>query len=604
MGCEFEDSKKYGPIKFNYNFNEEKEKEKNTKKKKVIYKKPVRYNFSITNHDNTPPFFINLNQSNSNISKMDLFDNNTENNSDEERKTDNIILKNKNPPLMENNYNSNNNVLQNSLNLIFPLENQPQYENNNYYDDQKLVEEIIHNSLNTEIPQYNFEENYFNNNVIDNNPIYTTPNRSIVRKIYPSNESPIEINNNISNTPRYHDLNNFQYNNNFVKNQDYDHLFQSVQNPNFDLINTNPYEEVIKLPLRHSMPLKSYNNNNTSLSQRFNNINHDNNISNIHNNYKIDNYNANNLDFSFGNGNNSNFSFTNNPKKNIKSKKVYLRNPVLAKKYINNNINELDPSQSINNEVVNYCSQLNFKGFEDFSPDLWRKFYPDDEIFFEYNKGDVINSQITSENDLGEKETYNGEVNQNGEKNGFGRLFSNNRNRIGTWRKNKFTGWGREVRGNGDIYEGKFENGELIGKGIFKNNKMFYVGDFYKFIKHGKGDLFTDKYHYRGYFSNDKKNLKGKMEIFDHGIYEGTFIDDEITGKGTFMWKHGAIYEGEIKNGKLYGKGKMKSENGTVYEGNFADFNKGYGIITYPDGSKKKGEFQIVNKIPNINGYI
>ena len=223
------------------------------------------------------------------------------------------------------------------------------------------------------------------------------------------------------------------------------------------------------------------------------------------------------------------------------------------------------------------------------------KFYPDDENFFEYNKGNVLISQITSEN-----EKYYGEANQNGEKNGFGKLFSNNKNRIGTWRKNRFTGWGRDIRENGDIYEGRFENGELTGKGIFKNNKMFYVGDFYNFIKHGKGDLITDKYHYKGFFINDKKDRKGKIEIFNHGIYEGTFKDDKINGKGIFMWKHGAIYEGEIMNGKLYGRGKMKAENGTVYEGNFVDCNKGYGIITYPNCCKKKGEFQIVNKIPDI----
>ena len=600
MGCIVEDSQKYGPINFNYNFDEEKKTK--IKKKKVIYKKPVRYNFRTTNDINSPKYFINLNQISNNTSKMDINSNNDEIMQDEERKTDDIILKKQNPIFIQNN-NNKNNILKNSLNLVFPLENQPHYDNNNFYDEQKLVNEIINNSS----PQYNFEENYFNNNnEINNSPLYT-PKRSFVRKIYPSNEPPIEINNNITNTPRFHDLNNFQNNNYFQnQNQEYDHLFQSVQNPNINLINTNPNEEVIKLPLSHSIPIKSYNKN-ISLSQRFNNINHDDNIDNLINNISSvnhinNNYNNNNTNYNIDN--NNNFSYINKPNNNFKSKKVYLRNPVLANKYNINNSNEIEPSQSIKSEVVDYCSQLNFKGFEDFSPDLWRKFYPEDENFFEYNKGDVINSQISSENDSGEIETYNGEVNQNGEKNGFGRLFSNNRNRIGTWRRNKFTGWGREVRGNGDIYEGKFINGELTGKGILKNNKMFYVGDFYRFIKHGKGDLFTNKYHYRGYFSNDKKNIKGKMEIFDHGIYEGTFIDDEMTGKGTFMWKHGAIYEGEIRNGKIFGRGKMKSENGTIYEGNFADFNKGYGIITYPDGSRKKGEFQIVNDIPDINDYM
>ena len=63
---------------------------------------------------------------------------------------------------------------------------------------------------------------------------------------------------------------------------------------------------------------------------------------------------------------------------------------------------------------------------------------------------------MTSVNDSNEEETYIGEINQKGEKNGMGKLISPSKKRIGTWRENKFTGWGREIREGGEMYEGKY----------------------------------------------------------------------------------------------------------------------------------------------------
>ena len=232
------------------------------------------------------------------------------------------------------------------------------------------------------------------------------------------------------------------------------------------------------------------------------------------------------------------------------------------------NINRLPNLKSIDTSIVDYLNNMGFKEFEDFNPDLWKKFYPDEEEFFEYDKGDVIESQVKSENEFGETETYIGELNQYGEKNGFGRFFSSKIKRIGTWRNNRFTGWGREVRDNGDIYEGKFINGELIGKGIYKSHTSTYIGDFYNFNKHGKGELFTSKYHYIGDFYYNKIEGYGRMDIYNIGVYEGTFTNDEITGKGILMLKNGEKYEGEIIKGKMVGRGKAISKEGIEYEVN------------------------------------
>jgi len=224
---------------------------------------------------------------------------------------------------------------------------------------------------------------------------------------------------------------------------------------------------------------------------------------------------------------------------------------------------------------------------------LWKLFYPEDEEFFNIDKGDVLNSQISSQNESGEKEYYIGDINQYEERHGFGKLLSKNVKRIGTWRNGQFTGWGREIRENGDIYEGKFIDNQLTGKGIYKNKnkKILYIGDFYKYIKHGNGELFTKKFHYKGNFNNNKLSGKGKLEIYDQGIFEGNFIDNEINGEGIYMWKDGNFYEGEIKNGMLDGKGKLTTKEGIKYEGTFSNsLNKGLGTIIYPNGYKIKGK--------------
>ena len=249
-------------------------------------------------------------------------------------------------------------------------------------------------------------------------------------------------------------------------------------------------------------------------------------------------------------------------------------------RYLNNNANfnlpiEDDKIKNMNKEILYDCNQLELKEFEDFDPELWRKFYPKkEEKFFNYDKGDVINSQYTyKNNDLNELELYVGEMNQEGQRNGFGKSFSKNRKRIGTWRKNEFTGWGREVRRGGEVYEGKFAYGQLTGKGTYKHNKDLYIGDFFGFIKQGKGELFTKYYHYKGQFKNDKIWGKGRIEINNNGILNGN------------------IYRGEIIKGI--------NEHGLIYEGKFIDgFNGGNGIIYYPDGTKANGKFINGNLVP------
>ena len=105
---------------------------------------------------------------------------------------------------------------------------------------------------------------------------------------------------------------------------------------------------------------------------------------------------------------------------------------------------------------------------EKYSLTNYRKFYPKDDSFFIYNYGKVFNNQIRikklSKDDFS---IYQGEMNMDNQKHGFGELFTKNNILKGTRRKNCYTGWCREIDNNGNYLEGKYINDYANGKGIW-----------------------------------------------------------------------------------------------------------------------------------------
>ena len=209
----------------------------------------------------------------------------------------------------------------------------------------------------------------------------------------------------------------------------------------------------------------------------------------------------------------------------------------------------------------------------DFDPEGWKRFYSISDPFFNFNKGFVIQSgiKIKHPNNPERLTVYEGDINMKNERHGFGRLTTIKSVFLGEWRNGVFTGWGRETRRSGKVYEGKFINGLIQGKGILKNNKgVTYVGDFMNSKRHGKGILDTHKVHYEGDFKNDKLSGKGRITFKIEGhVYEGDFDNNEINGFGTFKWKNGDSYTGYMLNGKMHGNGKYYYNNGLVYEGRY-----------------------------------
>ena len=266
--------------------------------------------------------------------------------------------------------------------------------------------------------------------------------------------------------------------------------------------------------------------------------------------------------------------------------------------FIRNRFNQIKPqleleSQSFLKQQYDICDKAGPVASDaDFNPEGWKRYYPLQDPFFNFNKGFVLpyGIKIKHPNDPLRVSVYEGDININNERHGFGRMTTVKSVILGQWRNGAFTGWGRETRRSGKVYEGKYINGLLQGKGILKNNKgVTYIGDFVDSKRHGKGILDTHKVHYEGEFKNDKLSGKGRIIFKIEGhVYEGEFDNNEINGFGTFKWKNGDSYTGNMLNGKMHGKGKYRYNNGVVYEG------------VYNNGIKQgKGKIYNTNGVTN-----
>jgi hypothetical protein len=210
---------------------------------------------------------------------------------------------------------------------------------------------------------------------------------------------------------------------------------------------------------------------------------------------------------------------------------------------------------------------------EDFNPKGYTMFYRNDDPYFYYNKDEVFPNtlKIYNQNDKNNLQIYQGDVNASGQRHGIGKCTTPYYVLIGQWKNDQFSGWGRESRSNGDVFEGRYENGLLNGKGIFMNEKKCkYVGDFRYTRRWGKGDLTTDRIHYEGDFYNNQIHGKGRIKFLRDGIeYKGDFKCDQLDGYGVFSWRNGDRYEGQVRAGKMHGYGKYKYNNGKEYKGFF-----------------------------------
>ena len=215
---------------------------------------------------------------------------------------------------------------------------------------------------------------------------------------------------------------------------------------------------------------------------------------------------------------------------------------------------------------------------DDFNPEAYTMFYPKNDPYFYVDKTGVYPNKlkIYNNDDINQIQIYQGDLNYEGQRHGIGKCTTPNYVLIGQWKNDKFSGWGRESRNNGDVFEGRYENGVLNGKGIFLNGKHCkYVGEFKNTKRWGQGELTTDTIYYKGDFYNNQIHGNGRINFLREGIeYKGTFKYDKIDGYGIFKWKNGDMYEGEVRSGKMHGFGRYRYKNGQEYKGVFNNGDK------------------------------
>ena len=412
----------------------------------------------------------------------------------------------------------------------------------NEIDKEPIIAPPIYQSA--QVPITNMNSEVYNDNNINTFKSYSYPVQ----------------NNNINTNPKFATV--LPINSNINSNNDNDQYINEIS-PQYD-----QNENIIYSTPIHIKPqvIKQTNNNINELSSPFTQsqpklspINYINSNSNFASGYENE-IGINNIDKGLNN-------------LNLSDKKNEVTIKLTEKKRTNMN--------SINNNISNNLNKTNFlktgyqniksKNIGAFSKDSWTLFYPESDPFFtslnDFN--DIIPNQRMENQER--NEIYIGDINRGRQRHGYGKLITPEYEREGTWKNNRFNGWGREIRKNGEIYEGKFINDVLNGKGKYKKGNILYVGDFVNYDQHGKGELFTDEYHYTGDFKRNGFHGYGRIELYDIGIYEGDFKNKEITGYGIFKYNNGDFYEGFMNQGKKEGTGKFITSDGKTFEGEFYD---------------------------------
>lgn len=119
---------------------------------------------------------------------------------------------------------------------------------------------------------------------------------------------------------------------------------------------------------------------------------------------------------------------------------------------------------------------------------------------------------------------------------------------IGTWRKSKREGCGKNYWPDGRQYEGQWKGDVIEGYGRkIESDGTIHEGYFVDGVPHGKGILTKP----------------------DQSKYEGDFVRGRKEGIGTETYATGIIYKGQFKDDKMHGEGEYTIEKKFTYVGSF-----------------------------------
>ena len=163
---------------------------------------------------------------------------------------------------------------------------------------------------------------------------------------------------------------------------------------------------------------------------------------------------------------------------------------------------------------------------------------------------------------------------------------------------------------DGNTYIGSLNKGLFDGLGTLSSpdNKYLYTGEWKDGLKHGKGQLITEKIKYSGKFENDVfSGNKGILCDEKGNIYEGDFVNGKFEGYGHYKMRNGDYYIGQFKNGFFDGKGQLTDKKGNVFNGDFVKGKReGYGLIVNTKGETIEGKYKngIFFKIKKDNDFL
>ena len=196
-------------------------------------------------------------------------------------------------------------------------------------------------------------------------------------------------------------------------------------------------------------------------------------------------------------------------------------------------------------------------------------------------------------------DTYEGTLNKNNKKEGYGTYTNKNGFKYkAIWKDDKITDYGIFIDPEGNYIKGTIVKGEINKGEMLIKNKFKYIGDVVNNIPNNKGIIynFSGKYIYEGDFINGVMEGDGIIKYSDGTYYEGQFRNDKYQGKGKILFKNGGSYEGDFNNNLIHGKGKYIYPGGKIYEGDFQNGMKhGFGKISWSENKYFEG-FWINNR--------
>jgi len=137
-----------------------------------------------------------------------------------------------------------------------------------------------------------------------------------------------------------------------------------------------------------------------------------------------------------------------------------------------------------------------------------------------------------------------------------------------------------------------------------KRSKYGYTGEFNSMdLPHGLGKLIYGNGNiYEGQFENGKRHGTGTLILSDGGSYIGEWKNDKKSGVGTWNVSFGDSYSGEFLDDRIDGKGVLILANGIKISGIFSNSLPAYGTIELFDGTKVySGAFNPNTGLPKVS---